>query len=262
MAQVDEAAAFAGKHSQLTTAASVLRVQSSQLRNAISSHRCTNPLSFAALDSFISLAKGIVGANAEQRLFLGSIEGVPVVSARLRNVSEAAVRGGDVGGRKKKRGRDDAHDRAEAACSKLRKHGDKAHIDRAQDTIENLLRAVKGPAGEEVFESCGVSLAREATHNASASIASAPPAGSIRPKVIVAARLSAGVALPLMAMKTALGDCFGDGMITTNPETLGPEYQLPLSAAGKAVEAAGQRSMLLFAAVPEPVAVAAPPVAQ
>jgi len=255
MAQVSELADFANTHQKITSAASILRIQSSQLRNGVSSHRCTNPVSFAALESFIGAATSLLGANAEKRMFLGSIEGVPVVSARLRAaVPEQSVHGSNVGGRKKKRSRDDAHERAEAACAKLRKHGDKAHIDRAQNAIEQLLRTVKGPGGEEVFESCGVSLATQATHNASASAASP---GKIRPKVIVAARLSAGVALPLVVMKMALGDCFGDGMITTNPETLGPEYQLPLSAAGKAVEAAGQRSLLLFAAVPEPPAVAA-----
>lgn len=249
MAQVDEAAVFASKHTQLVSAGSLLRIQSSQLRNAVSSHRLPNPVSFAALDGFITTAEKVLGPNTEHRLFMGSIEGLPVVSARLRAVSEPSVHGG-----KKKRARDDAHERAEAACAKLRKHGDKAHIARAQDTIERLLRTVKGPAGEEVFESCGVSLAATATHNASVS---SPLVAKARPKVIVAARLAAGVALPLAVMKKALGECFGDGMITTNPETLGPEYQLPLSAAGKAVEASGQRSLLLFAAVPEPEAVAA-----
>ena len=55
-------------------------------------------------------------------------------------------------------------------------------------------------------------------------------------------------------LRRALGPCFGDGMVTTKPELLGEAYRLPLSAAGQAIESQGQRSLLLFAAVPVPAA--------
>ena len=56
--------------------------------------------------------------------------------------------------------------------------------------------------------------------------------------------------LPLVVLRRALGECFSDGMVTTKPELLGEAYRLPLSAAGQAIESQGQRSLLLFAAVP------------
>ena len=86
--------------------------------------------------------------------------------------------------------------------------------------------------------------------NASASAPAAAAVGTQRPRLIVAARLAAGVPVPLLKLRSALGACFKDGMLTTDASTLGPAYQLPLTAAGQAVENAGQRSILLFAAVP------------
>jgi hypothetical protein len=227
-------------HVHLTRAASVLNGSEAALRNQISSHKVKNPISFQALDTFCVNATKPGGATASQ-LYLASLDGGPVISARLRADLEPSVQNG-----KKKRGRDDAGERAEAACSKLKRmaQGPRiAQIELAQKTIEQLLRNVKGPRGEDVFEACGISVAPVA-----------PAAGggtSGRPRLILACRLSAGVPLALKSLRTSLGDCFKDGMITTQPETLGPEYQLPLSETGRVVENQGQRSMLLFAAVPE-----------
>ena len=64
------------------------------------------------------------------------------------------------------------------------------------------------------------------------------PSVSSRPKLIVACRLSAGIAVPVYALRSALSTtgAFPDGMMTTNPDSLGPEYRLPLSGLGKAAE--------------------------
>ena len=226
-------------HVHLTRAASILSGTDAALRNQVSSHKVKNPISFQALDTFCINATKPGGATASQ-LYLASLDGGPVISARLRNEPEPTVRGG------KKRGRDDAAERAEAACSKLKRmaQGPRiAQIELAQKTIEQLLRHVKGPRGEDVFEACGISVAPVAS--------AAGGSATGRPRLILACRLSAGVPLALKSLRTSLGDCFKDGMITTQPETLGPEYQLPLSDTGRVVENQGQRSMLLFAAVPE-----------
>ena len=129
-------------------------------------------------------------------------------------------------------------------------------LNRTRTMIEELLRNVRGPQREEVFEACGLSLAPPPSPTAAATNGAANGAATTnaRPRRRLACRLAAGVPLPLALLRTALGPCFRDGMLTTRPETLGPEYQLPLSAAGNAIEAAGQRSILLFAAVPLSVA--------
>ena len=230
-------------HDHLSRAASILKGCGSTLRNAVSSHKLKNPISFQALDTFCLNATKQGGCTASQ-LYLESLDGEPVISARLCADPEPAV-----AQKSKKRGRDDAAERAEAACSKLKRISttSKSQVALAQKTIEQLLRSIRGPRGEEVFEACGVSLAPVKSVNASAN--STPSAE--RPKMIVACRLSAGVPIALKPLRAALGECFRDGMITTAPGTLGPEYQLPLSDTGRAIEGQGQRSMLLFAAVPD-----------
>lgn len=246
MADLDE------MHKHLVAAAHILRAQSSQLRNSVSSHVVPNTVAFSAIETFCVNAVKDGGPDAAQ-LFIGSLDGYIVVSARLRAQTGASHRPN-----KKKRARDDAEDRAHSACEKLLRHarsleGEKCdrmvkQILTAQQTIEQLLRSVKGPNDEECFESCGVSMAATATTQASSN---APPAMPSRPRLIIACRLSAGVALPLYALRKALGCCFKDGMITTRPESIGPDYQLPLTEHGTVTEQQGQRSMLLFAAVPE-----------
>lgn len=234
-------------HVHLTKAAQILHGRDPSLRNFISAHKVQNPISFQALDAFCVSATTTGGTGASQ-LFLSSLDGDPVISARLRvNLEPQAP------SRKAKRLRDDAAERADMACAKLRSmpgNLTKAQIDLAQKTIEELLRSVRGPRSEEVFEACGVSVAPLIDTQPSASAL-----GSTlqRPRLIIACRLSAGVPLSLKALRTALGECFKDGMITTHPDSLGPEYQLPLTDTGRAVENEGQRSMLLFAAVPNNV---------
>ena len=240
-------------HSHVQRAAAVLRSSRSTLRNSVSSHVLPATLAFQALETFCVNVVKDNGPNVNQ-LFLGSLDGDMILSARLR----ADASGGGGGSRKKKRGRDDAHERAAAACAKLMRIAKAAEpplrernerqIQLAQEVMEKLLRTVKGPQDEEMFESCGVSQATVKTVNASA--ASDVPSMPARPRIIIACRLSAGLALPLNALREALGQCFQDGMITTRPETLGPDYQLPLTEQGRAAEQSGQRSMLLFAAVP------------
>ena len=238
-------------HAHVTRAAEILRATGSTLRNSVSSHVLPNTLAFPALETFcVNVTKE--GGPRPEQLYLGSLDGNIVISARLRGSSAS---GG--GSRKKKRGRDDAGDRASAACAKLvrmaraQEGAARERLERqvatAQQTIEQLLRNVKGPNDEECFESCGVSMAASVTTQASVAAPTTTPA---RPRLIVACRLSAGVALPLHALREALGACFRDGMLTTRPETLGPDYQLPLTEQGEATEGQGQRSMLLFAAVP------------
>jgi hypothetical protein len=224
-------------HGHLSRAASILFASASSLRNHVSSHKVKNPISFQSLESFCLNATKPGGAGASQ-LYLASLDGGPVISARLKAEPELATRGG------KKRVRDDAADRAEATCAKLMRMSNgpsKPQVLLAQKTVEQLLRNVRGPSGEDIFEACGVSIAPLAT-----------TAGVVgRPRLIIACRLSAGVPLSLKTLRMSLGECFKDGMITTKPEELTSEFQLPLTETGRVVENAGQRSMLLFAAVPE-----------
>lgn len=243
------------QHERVTTACARLKPSSSALRNGISSHKVASPAAFPALDAFTTQTLAALGgAGSADRIFMGSIDGELLVSARLRgDDGKASGEASDAPARRKKRGRDDSGDRADRAVADIRKRaaGDApvlAAVALARERIEALLRDFKGVGGEEIVESCGLSLAA-AGENGAAS----------RPRLIIACRLSAGVPLPLVVLRRALGACFADGMVTTKPELLGEAYRLPLSAAGQAIESQGQRSLLLFAAVPVPPA--APPAA-
>ena len=125
-------------HLHLVKAAQILQGSESALRNQVSSHKIKNPVSFQALDTFCVNATKPGGATASQ-LYLASLDGGPVISARLRLDSEPSGRNS----KKKKRGRDDAAERAEAACAKLKRmsQGPRlAQVELAQKTIEELLR--------------------------------------------------------------------------------------------------------------------------
>ena len=249
-------------HQRVVAAVQALHPNKSRLRNGISSHRMGGPVSFPLLDGFAQRASAALVKDAEQRLFIGSVDGDLYVSAQVRVDAGSKEEPGP----KRKRQRDDCAERAERAVADIRRRvkadgGSAATltaVELARDSIEALLRSVKGARREEAVESCGLSLAPALQTGAGA--VGAPSGMSERPRLIIACRLSAGVPLPLLTLKRALGTCFQDGMVTTRPESLGPSYQLPLSAAGQAVEQSGQRSLLLFAAVPivaQPVPVAA-----
>jgi hypothetical protein len=242
-------------HKTLSAQAASLQPTDGALRNGVSSYRVKKTLAFHALDDFAQRAGETLPVLADTRLFLGSVDGELVVSARLR--TDEAARAPQTTNRSKKRGRDDCAERAERAVASIRLHTHTAElsaaVDLAKATIEELLRTVKGPAGEELFEACGLSLAAEQLTTASASAgATSASASSLRqrPKLIIAARLAAGVPVPLLKLKRALGGCFKDGMVTVDAASLDPSYHLPLTEAGQAVENAGQRSIVLFAAVP------------
>lgn len=248
-------------HARIVAAAQTLQPTKSRLRNGISSHRVGGPVAFPVLDSFTERATAALASDPERRLFLGSVDGDLYVSVQVRARADADADAGSEP--KRKRQRDDCAERAENAVADIRKRvranplncAMLAAVDVARDVIEQLLRTVKGAHREEVVESCGLSMASGAQGGASMGGGGSCNGGggggaSERPRLIIAARLSAGVPMSLLALKRALGPCFKDGMVTTQPESLGPAYQLPLSAAGKAVEQAGQRSLLLFAAVP------------
>lgn len=175
-----------------------------------------------------------------------------------------------------KRGYDDSLDRAREAVGAARTRlgrGEEhlehlgTHLDVAEGIIANMFREIKGSNGELVFESLGLSVSpsRVIQTNAFQGEQAVQPNFSTRPRLIIACRLSGGIAIPLFTLKRVLSQNgqFLDGMITTKIDSLGPEYRLPLSHLGKEAESKGQQSILLFLAVPPPpvAPVALPPVA-
>jgi len=238
-------------HSQVTRHSGLLSTARSALANCISAHYIRTSLSFAQLERF--LENTAQNVPEKSKFNLGTLGDELVISINLRASSAPPpARSG------KKRVYDDSGDRAKAAVDAARKRlmSDpsitESMLKVAEKQIERMFRDVKGSNGELVFESLGLSVTPTTVVTASAS--SGTPSASTRPKLIVACRLSAGIAVPIYTLRAALGadGAFPDGMMTTNPESLGPEYRLPLSELGKAAEGNGQRSILMFSAVPAP----------
>lgn len=244
------------KHSELSRQAPALTAYRSVLSNCVSAHYVRTSLSFAQLERFLAATLTAVGDKS--KFNMGSMGDELVISANLRTTSDVPP---PKTGRK--RGYDDSADRAKAAVDAARKRlmADpsitEAMLKMAEEQIERMFRDVKGSSGELVFESLGLSVTP--TTHVTASSSSSMPSVSSRPKLIVACRLSAGIAVPVYALRSALSTtgAFPDGMMTTNPDSLGPEYRLPLSGLGKAAEGNGQRSILMFCAVPPPESLSA-----
>lgn len=246
-----------------------LKTAANKLRNGTSSHTLDSPVSLSQVQAFLtasSACKGLVASS--KRFHIGSVGGSLVLSSRLRPSAPVST------GTKtstKKRGYDDSEDRAkavlEAARTRLNNNkNDKIDVtdellQRAEETITRLFRDLRGAAGEVVVEALGLSVS---THGAAAAEKQSPasvkalPTPPTRPKLILAARLAAGVAIPLDVLRRALmpgkegsecDDKFPDGMLSVSPENLAPEYRLPISTLTKTVEAEGQKPILLFSSV-------------
>lgn len=257
-------------HESLCKHDALLNATSSKLSNCVSIHYTGNPLSLSQLDRFLNESVAVVKQRSAYHI--GSLSGNLVVSVNLRTEASAAP-SSSLSKPKSKRGYDDSSDRAkdavDAARERLQNNKTKAvsedHLRMAQSIIERMFRDIKGSNGELVFESLGLSVSQAQAMrtntasfgNGSSNGSATPPSAnsfSTRPNLVIACRLSGGIAIPIQTLKRVLSQegKFLDGMITTKAETLGPEYRLPLSQLGKEAESKGQASMLMFIAVPIP----------
>ena len=132
-------------------------------------------------------------------------------------------------------------------------------VDRLDEIHERLKTLRKVP--EEELE-CGVGVMRNVIQNVRGSqnevvaesfalLARKLDPSDDRARVVLAVRFVAGVAIPLAALKRALGPCWTGGCVTVTMDACGiGEADLPLGAAAKAAESLGNRSVLLVTAVP------------
>lgn len=278
-------------HDSICNHTQLLQSSNTKLSNCISMHFAGNPLSLSQLGRFLNETTKLV--KHRDAFNIGALGGNLIVSIKLTPVGVARETtsstpkplssGSSLEPHRRysqsKRGYDDSLDRAREAVGAARTRlgrGEEhlehlgTHLDVAEGIIANMFREIRGSNGELVFESLGLSVSPSRVIQTNAfqgeqAAQSVQPNFSTRPRLIIACRLSGGIAIPLFTLKRVLSQNgqFLDGMITTKIDSLGPEYRLPLSHLGKEAESKGQQSMLLFLAVPSPpVAPAAlPPVA-
>tara|TARA_B100000963_G_scaffold360848_1_gene393450 strand:- start:710 stop:1462 length:753 start_codon:yes stop_codon:yes gene_type:complete len=108
----------------------------------------------------------------------------------------------------------------------------------AQQVLTKLVLELRGPNGEIVVQSYALLSKKLGVDDE-------------RARVVVAARLNAGIELKVELLKSCLGACWKDGLLTTLPTLQGiGKLELPLSEEASAAAFFGNMSLLLVTSVP------------
>lgn len=101
-----------------------------------------------------------------------------------------------------------------------------------------MIRDLKGPAGEILIQS--YALLHKKLH-----------AADERASLLLAFRVNAGIAVPITQLKRALGDCWKDGLVSTERTVRGIcDADLPLTDEATASMQYGNLPMLIVTSVP------------
>lgn len=234
------------QHAAIARVASAQNASRSTFENGVSRHQMPPSASFTNLRAILAAAAG-----HERRAFVGTVNGTICVSINFNYEPPKASRSL---AKTKKRGRDDNDDAVTAAVQRVKRGLQDSDnctdemLSSAHAALYALLTRLSGANGETVVESWGLSFKRpEVPLNGNAG----PSGTATRPRLILSARLTPGVAVPLPSLLQCLGaQCSSDGMITIqSSEALAPGFNLPLSEQARAAETHGQRAITMFATV-------------
>ncbi len=203
----------------------------------VSVHKLPETTSFANLEA---LAKAAEKAES----YVGTVEKDLVFSAHLTPKASATDDDDAPEPPPKKRrrfGGDEDADRVFAARERLAKSSSNLpseELDVAQRVLTKLVKDLRGPEGEIVVQS-------------SAILGKKLGVSDSRPRVVVAARLNAGIEINVKLLKQCLGECWKDGLLTTLPTLHGiGKLELPLTEEATASAFFGNATILLVTSVP------------
>ena len=241
-----EAPSRQAQHDTITRVAGQNRAEHSSFRNGVSVHRMPQSVTFASLRAVLSAATG-----QEQRTFVGTVDGKITVSVNFNYKPPSTPPPTAAVG--KKRGRDLAEESISAAVARVKFGLTSADevtdgmISEAKNALHSLITRLRGAKQENALESRALSYKKPETQ----AVGNAHTNEALRPRLILSARLTPGVAVPLPSLFQALGTrCTEDGMITTQESnSLLQGFNLPLSEQGQTAELHGQRALTLFATV-------------
>lgn len=223
------------QHQALSVVAIQQNCTSSSLEEeGVSMHTLPQTASFSNVDALASAtgASSYIGTSASDLVF----------SAHLTPPADEGTEE-----RPRKRRRSVADDSAEhnerevaAARARLQKSVPELpsdDLDVAKKVLTKLANELRGPGGEIVVQSTAM-LARKLgpsdTHQ----------------RVVIAARLNAGIAIRVDALRGCMGECWADGLLTTQPTLHGiGKVELPLSEEARAAESFGNAAILLVTSV-------------
>lgn len=238
-------------HERLCRIMHPLTPSRSTLLNGISSHVVADAITLTQIDQ---MHRGAQTLHPRMPLYIGSIYGKIRVSARLEaaptsasiassppDVSEA-VRPG-----RKRQRVSEADERAEEVVAGVKKRMlssnssvSAAQLEAGRQIVRQIVD-VRGSGGESVLEAIGMSV----TDPTCVSL------GPRRPRLMLSARFTPGVAISLGRLRAAIRVC-SDGALTTATSGLGTQFSLPSPPSASDLAADGQMPMFLHVAVPEP----------
>lgn len=233
-------------HAALVSVAEIQNCTKSVLTETnVSVHTLPQTTSFANIAALVGSTK--------TSAYIGTVESDLVFSSHL-NPSGNCQNGADAGAdadavdedaqRPAKRRRDSSGeeaDRVAAARWRLAKSVPSLpsdELDVAQRVLTRFVRDLRGPNGEIVVQSYAI-------------LSKKLGVADTRPRVVVAARLNAGIELKVELLKSCLGGCWEDGLLTTLPTLQGiGKLELPLSDEAATAALFGNVSILLVTSVP------------
>ena len=144
----------------------------------------------------------------------------------------------------------DTRSEVQEAIQKLRRGAGKTtpevETEAASSILVRFLDTVRGQANEQAIDSWGV-FSKQIDLPESSDRKSSPPV----PKVLIAIRMHAGVAVSVSSMKRALGPCWVDGMVTTSDVAASfPGLVLPMGDAAKASAELGNHTFTIITSIP------------
>lgn len=229
-------------HASLVSAANAQHCRRSMLTPAkVSLHTLPETASFANIEALASAAKGA------EAVYVATQGKDLVFSARLNDQEKKEgepTEDDEEAQRPKKRRRDtsaEEADRVATARLRLAKSAPSLpsdELDAAQQVLTKLVLNLRGPNGEIVVQSYALLSKKLGVDDE-------------RARVVVAARLNAGIELKVDLLKSCLGACWKDGLLTTLPTLQGiGKLELPLSEEASAAAFFGNMSLLLVTSVP------------
>lgn len=226
-------------HASLVAVANAQHCRSSALTpTSVSLHTLPETASFANVETLASAVKSTSYIATQGKDLVFSVR---LATSESKEGEEQGETDEEL--RPKKRRRDtsaEEADRVATARSRLAKSVPSLpsdELDIAQQVLTRIVLNLRGPNGEIVVQSYAL-------------LSKKLGADDSRARVVIAVRLNAGIELKVELLKTCLGACWNDGLLTTLPTLQGiGKVELPLSEEAAAAAFFGNMSLLLVTSV-------------
>lgn len=247
-AEAAHEAALLEAHTHLVNVARGENCTESVLENGVSRHSLQPTISFSNLSALHTAARER-GKRVAQTDYLATSGSELVFSSNFRTVtvSSTPTEVQEYEHKHKKRRRSDREDQAERIVEARNRLGKAvsnlpaSELDVARGVLVNLVNDLRGAYNEVIVQSFAL-------------LAKKLQATDANPRVLIAVRLNAGVAVPLALLKRCLGPCWEDGAITIeNSVSNVSDADMPLSDEAKASRAFGNLPIMIVTSAPRAV---------